>query len=402
MGEAAGLGERLRILYHHRIRSKDGQYVHVEELTRALRSLGHELILVGPPSIETASFGADSGVVRTLKESLPKAAYELMELTYAVFAYRRLVAAIKRHRPDCIYERYNLYSPSGVWAKRRFGLPLLLEVNAPLFEERKEFNGIALERLARWSQNHTWRGADYVLPVTRVLGEFVERAGVPSDRIVVIPNGINKKRFSRIVSSTEAKHKLGLDDTLVLGFVGFVREWHRLEQVVDLIADRRDASAQLLVVGDGPARSSIERRARERGVSGQLRFTGVVDRDDMALRIAAFDVALQPAVVPYASPLKLFEYLALGCAVVAPASDNIKEVLRHEDNALLFRPGDIDDFCGQVKRVCEDADLRARLGQRATETIDEGGYTWSNNARRVEGLLESLRPTGSAAGPGER
>ena len=149
----------MKILYHHRIRSKDGQYVHIEELTRALARLGHEIVMVGPSAVAHERFGADAGIVAQLKRYLPRFAYELMEFAYAVRDYRRLAGAIRAHRPDVLYERYNLYSPSGVWAHERFGLPMLLEVNAPLYAERKRYDGISLDRLARWTERCTWCGA---------------------------------------------------------------------------------------------------------------------------------------------------------------------------------------------------------------------------------------------------
>jgi len=378
----------VKILYHHRIASKDGQYVHVEELTRALAARGHEIIFVGPKVVEQEDFGSDGGVVAALKKRLPKALYELLELGYSLLAYARLARAVRRHRPDCLYERYNLYLPAGVWIKRRFGLPMLLEVNAPLYEERARYGGLGLPRLARWSERYAWRGADMCLPVTDVLADYLRAAGVPETRIRVIPNGIDWEKFRHLPDTDAAKAALGLEGRLVLGFTGFVREWHGLERVVDVVA--RGAERVLLVVGDGPARPAIEARAQALGVADRVRFTGVVERDAVARHVAAFDVALQPDVVPYASPLKLFEYLALGRAVVAPDTRNIREVLRHGDNAWLFDASDPEAFARAVETLCADPDLRTRLGARARATIDEGGYTWAANAERVEALFREL------------
>ena len=109
----------MRILYHHRTRSKDGQFVHIEEMIHALRVQGHEVIIAAPPSIENEEFGADAGAVALLKRWLPKWFYEIAELGYSLVAYRRLAKAIRAHKPDCIYERYNLFLPAGVWAARR-------------------------------------------------------------------------------------------------------------------------------------------------------------------------------------------------------------------------------------------------------------------------------------------
>ena len=380
----------MKILYHHRIRSKDGQYVHIEELTNALKELGHEIIMVGPSAVQKEEFGAEAGMVAVLKKYLPKFVYELLELAYAVKDYAGLVRAVRKHRPDCLYERYNLHLPSGVWLKRRYRLPMLLEVNAPLYEERKKYSSLALDRLARWSERYVWRGADYVLPVTQVLGERIAQAGVERARIVVVPNAIYPKRFTGAPSTEAAKRMLGLEDRLVLGFVGFMREWHGLERVVDLLAEDIDARRHLLLVGDGPARSALELRARRLGVTERVTVTGVVDRDRVANYIAAFDIALQPDVVEYASPLKLFEYLALGRAVVAPDTANIREILTHEHNALLFDPTQPGTFRAAIERLCRDATLRERLARAAADTITQRGLTWQRNAERVTELFRQL------------
>lgn len=382
----------MKILYHHRTRSKDGQFVHISELIHALRKLGHEVLVVAPTAMEHVEFGSDAGVVALLKRFVPRFAYELMELGYSLLAYRRLKRAVLAFRPDCLYERYNLFLPAGVWIKRKFGLPMLLEVNAPIFEERAKYDGISLERLAVWSQRYVWRGADVVLPVTRVLADMVQAAGVPDERIAVIPNGIDPDRFGNISLPVEsAKSKLGLRDRLVLGFTGFVREWHGLERVVDLVADRTGGPRlHLLVVGDGPARESLQARARERGIVDRLTVTGVIDRDRVSDYVAAFDVALQPAVVPYASPLKLFEYLGMGRAIVAPATPNIREILADGENAVLFDPEEPDGMLRAIDRICADGELRRRVADGAKSTIAREKLTWDGNARRVVELFEGL------------
>lgn len=381
----------MRILYHHRTRSKDGQYVHIEEMIHALRAQGHEIVIVAPPSAETEDFGADAGAVALLKRWLPKWCYELMELSYSLVAYRRLARAIRAHQPDCIYERYNLFLPAGVWAARRFKLPLLLEVNAPILEERSRYDGLSLIRLARWSQAYAWRNADYVLPVTQVLGDMVTAYGVDPQRVVVIPNGINGERFDSAPDVEAAKRALGLDGRLVLGFTGFVRDWHGLNKVLDLIAHDEPASRRhLLVVGDGPARAALEQQARDLGIDNRVTFTGIVGRDDVARHVAAFDIALQPAVVAYASPLKLFEYLALGKAIVGPAQPNIEEILRRDHNAVLFDPADPEGLAVAVSRLCGDPALRSKVADNARRTIGDMQLTWGANARKVVSLFGRL------------
>ncbi|HEB55841.1 MAG TPA: glycosyltransferase family 1 protein [Gammaproteobacteria bacterium] len=390
----------MKILYHHRIASKDGQYVHIEELTRALTAAGHELIIVGPKVVESDDFGGEGGMVARLKRHVPKALYELMELGYSLLAYWRLSRAAKRHRPDVLYERYNLYLPTGVWLAKRMKLPMLLEINAPLFDERARYDGLALTGLARWSERYCWRGADAVLPVTEVLADRVRQEGVDAAKVHVIPNGIDWEKFRDIPDLETAKQALGLDGQLVLGFTGFVREWHGLERVVEVVA--AGANRHLLVVGDGPARASIEARARELGVADRVTFTGIVNRDRVADYVAAFDIALQPDVVAYASPLKLFEYLAMGRAVVAPDRPNIREVLSHDGNAWLFDADTPQGLAEAIEHLCLAPALRQRLATIARESIDQQGLTWAANAERVVQLFTRLGASKARQEPTQR
>jgi glycosyltransferase involved in cell wall biosynthesis len=380
----------MKILYHHRVGSKDGQAVHIEEIVTALRNAGHEVFVVGPASTEKAEFGADSGMIATLKKRLPASFYELLELGYSVLAFLRLWQVYRRERPDVLYERYNLYLLAGVWLKRLTGMPMLLEVNAPLVHERSKFGGLANRRLAAWVEGVTWRSADIVLPVTNVLAGFVRAAGVPAERMTVIQNGVGKEFLSGHAESAKIRQRYGLEEGIVLGFTGFVREWHGLERVIELIAaSDPQLKLQFLIVGDGPAVPELRRLAASLGLDRRVIFTGLVRRHEIVGLIEAFDVALQPQVVAYASPLKLFEYMALGRAIVAPSTPNIREVLG-EGEAILFDPADPTGFRRAIELLCHDPVLRDRLGKAAREAVNRQGLTWANNARRIVSLFEGL------------
>ena len=381
----------MKILYHHRTASKDGQAVHIEEMVAAMRKQGHEVRVVAPEAAAdgTGRMGGGVSWVQRLRSMLPNALYELLEVGYSLIAYRRLRAAAAEFEPDLIYERYNLFLLAGLMLKQKRGIPLFLEINSPLVYERSlHSGGLALKRLGRWAEGKAWRGADFVLPVTQVLAEHVRAYGVPDERIVVIPNGINEAHFAAAPQPDQARAERGLAGKLVLGFTGFVREWHGMDRVIDWLASSAaPANAHLLVVGDGPVRSALEAQALALGIADRVTFTGVIHRDQVPAWVASFDIALQPAVVAYASPLKLMEYLALGKAVLAPRTPNLCEVLTDGDNALLF---DADAPCAfehALSRLCSDEALRAQLSCGARTSIARQGLTWDSNARRVTGLL---------------
>src|SRR3954453_3443330 len=234
----------MRILYHHRLASKDGQYVHVEEIVTALRRLGHDVAVAGPALTDATAFGGEAGLVSTLKRRLPKAAYEVLELGYGIAAERRLAKAARAHRAEVIYERYNLHLPAGARVARRVRVPFLLEVNGPRAPEGAAFGGIGLPRLARWSERWVWRAADAVFPVTDVLATIVADAGVPRERLHVTPNGFDLDRFARLPPPEAAKAALGLGGRRVVGFAGFVRAWHGLDRMIDWLGGRAPPPAR--------------------------------------------------------------------------------------------------------------------------------------------------------------
>jgi glycosyltransferase involved in cell wall biosynthesis len=389
----------LRILYSHRIISRDGQGVHLDALVGALRAAGQEVRVVGPAAYERVGPGGESRALLLMRRWLPGFAMELAELAYSALAYVRLARAAAAFQPDVIYERYNLFHLAGALLARRLRIPLIVEVNSPLVHERTRFQRLRLRRLARWCEHFVWRSAARVLPDTKVLAAHVSAAGVPPGRITVVPNAIDPEEFAL---ARPAPAAAGPKDELVLGFVGFAREWHGLDMVVRAIAGWRDrARLSLLVVGDGPVRADLERLAAALGIAAQVRFTGAVGRDEIGPLVAGFDVALQPAAVPYACPLKVVEYMAAGRAIVAPDQPNLRELLEHGRSALLFDPTEQPPGAAMwraVQRLAADPGLRARLGAAARAEVAARDLTWAGNARRVLDLAEALAASPGTAG----
>jgi glycosyltransferase involved in cell wall biosynthesis len=383
-----GAGQGIvRILYTHRIQSRDGQSVHVEELIAAFRQLGLEVEVVGPGFYAASGFGGESRVVALLRRLLPGAIGELAELAYNLTAWCRLRRVCRAFRPDLIYERYNLYYLAGAWLARQTGLPYFVEVNSPLVEERSRYGGLRLGALARAAERHVWRSADRVLAVTEVLRQRILAAGVGPDRVAVVPNGVVLDRFQPSAPPADAAPR-----PLVLGFVGFVRDWHGLDAVIRAMA-APDAMPDVVftVVGEGPARPDLESLAAALGIGDRVRFAGIVPNEHVPQAVAEFDVALQPRVVDYASPLKIFDYMAAGCAIVAPDQPNIREILVHERTALLFDPARPDAMWNAIARLLADAALRRELGAAARAELERRDFTWRGNAACIAAWAQQVR-----------
>src|SRR6266404_2278789 len=110
--------------------------------------------------------------------------------------------------------------------------------------------------------------------------------------------------------------------------------------------------------------------------------------------MAPSDIALQPRVVPYASPLKLIEYMALERAIVAPDLPNIREILTDGETALLFDPDRPGAFRQCIETLTRDPELRRSLGRHARRQLVDRGLTWDGNAGRVIDLARRITGRG--------
>ena len=283
----AGNRLALRILYHHRIRGIDGQAVHVRALVQALVAEGHEVreIALEPivgPRLRAKGRGASppAGMERRVRpwrgiDRLPRPLLELAEDAYSLAAWRMVAREVARFEPDFIYERHAFGNAGGVWAANRLGVPVVLEVNSPLVEELAGTRGVTFPALARRLETFVLGRADLVVVVSEELRRFALSRGGRDGRVVAIPNAVDVESFRPADGErrADARRRLGLSSNgdgpgLVLGFCGFVREWHRLDLVLSCLgrpelaarpARRRRRGTSLAV--DHPSRG----RARRRG-----------------------------------------------------------------------------------------------------------------------------------------
>ncbi len=352
-----------------------------------------------------------AGLASRAASHLPLPLREGLELGYNAVAYRRLSKAIRELKPDFVYERYAANTFAGLAAARRHGVPFVLEVNSPLALEKARHDGLFFQGLTRAVERRLCAGADVTIAVTRVLAGILEEQGVPAGKVVVMPNGVRSGFGNRRDGGDGAafRHAHGIPlDVPVAGVVGWFRPWHDLERLVAAVAspEWRQARIHLVLVGDGPALPGLrELQAASPELGSRLVLCGAVPREEIESALAAFDVAVQPAVTPYACPMKILEYMAAGRAIVAPGSANVRELLTDGETALLC-PGDenptAEDLGRAVLALVRDPHLRKRLGAAARSRLHEQGWLWEENARRVEELIHQnhQRPATAVAVPG--
>jgi len=382
----------LKILYHHRTLGDGAEGIHVAEIIKAFRNLGHEVRVVSLIGEKTNVVSKKQSKWSNIKKLIPGFLYEIGEMAYNIQGYRSLGQAVKEFKPDFIYDRYVSYNYSAVGTGRRHNIPVVLEVNAPYADEKQTFDEkLFFKNLASKSESKICRDATVVIVVSTPLKEILISKGIPEQQIVVMPNGADPDVFNPSIDGTSLRQRYGLEGKIVIGFTGILRPWHGIELLVEafgnVLDDREDL--HLLIVGDGPIRSELERDIATLGLSRHVTITGRQPHDAVSTFVAAMDITVSPRATPYASPMKILEYMAMGKTVVAPDTSNIRDIIRHEEDGILFQAEAVDDLAKGLNAVVRDAGLRMKLGQAARKKIEQE-RTWSHNAASVISIVERL------------
>lgn len=296
-----------------------------------------------------------------------------------------------------VWQRHELFQTAGLRLARCLGVPSVLFVPATLVWEAQGW-GTTRPGWGPWLERRGERPsllcADVVACGSDDVVEQVLRLGVPEERILLTPSGVDLDLFAALPDPGPVRERLGLDGRFVVGWVGSFRRFHALERAVDAVAALPGAS--LLLVGDGPERPRVEQRARELGVHAV--FTGTVPHNELPTHLAAMDTAviLAPPRGPFHySPLKLGEYMAAGLPVVAPTVGQLTQRLTDEVDALLVPPHDTPALTEALRHLQHDPGERARLAKAARATA-EAEWSWDHQVRRV---LEAVEATRSRPGP---
>jgi glycosyltransferase involved in cell wall biosynthesis len=244
--------------------------------------------------------------------------------------------------------------------------------------------GRRLERLAA-------RRMGTVIAVTPPLAAELVKLGVPAARVLVAHDGFRRERFTDLPSQAEARRALGWPDNLfIVGYVGRLHTLAMDKGVGTLIEALRDVDGAALALVGGPDEMAAALRDRWRalGLEGAyFLYAGQVESGRVPLYLSAFDVCAMPFPFTthfafFASPLKLFEYMAAGRAVVASDLPAWADVVQDGQTALLTPPGDARALAAALRRLRDDPAQRDRLGQQARARALEM-YTWDARARAI-------------------
>jgi glycosyltransferase involved in cell wall biosynthesis len=308
-------------------------------------------------------------------------------------------------RPTVLYQRHGRFVVAGALLSRLTGIPLVLEYNGSESWVAKHWDPARFRRVLHLCEQACIKTAFLIVVVSQALRDELVQQGIPQERILVNPNGVDPGAFHPGCGGAEMRTQLGFaSDHVVVSFVGSFAYWHGIavlqRALVKLLQRSKDCSAlmnlRFLLVGDGVLRTEIREALREYEQSGWVVFTGLLPHEAIPSLLDASDILVSPHVpMPdgrpfFGSPTKLFEYMAMAKAIIASDLDQLAQVLTHGTTAWLVRPGSDVELTAAIEMLAQNPELRSLLGRKARAHVLDH-YTWRVNAERALARISGPR-----------
>jgi len=377
---------KIAAITNSRIPSLTANSIQAMKVCQALAQIGHEICMFVPRETEPAPWdqlASHYGLSTPFEiEWLPS----LRVLKRYDFTLYSILKACE-FKADMVYTWLLNPAVLALW----LGWPVVLEMHA-------EVTG----SIGPWLMRRFWRSSTQkrMLATTRPLldaietplkrsGETVAGLTFPEDAVQIAPNGVDLAQYESLPDAAEARQRLSLEDKLTVGFTGHIYPGRGADLLFELA--KRMLDVNFLWVGGKPDQVDYWREQLAEAGASNVTMTGFVENSRLPLYQSAADVLLMPYersisassgqdIAQVINPMKMFDYMAAGRAIISADLPVIHEVL-NEENAVFCEPGNVDTWELTLRDLLADEPRRLALGAQAR--TDVAGYTWVARAERA-------------------
>ena len=385
----------MNILYLHRTQANGVEGVHIGEIVRAWRRLGHFVQILSPVGDRLGEQGGDSTqsavsikhrIYRLVSARLPEVMFECVELAYNLATLRQ-TKKFGADSIDLIFERYAIFAFAGAYLSRRWRIPFIIEINytscSPLVRKRSAFLGPLAKRVDRYIFS---RATALVAVSSYLKRHLVSEFGVAPERIIVVPNAADPDVFdiSKVVLPPAYANVQGK----IIGFVGGFYPWHGLELLVRAFNEiaSQVPDAKLMLVGDGPTLPAIRALIDQLGLAERVMLPGRIPHQELPSYIALFHIGVMPDSNEYGSPMKIFEYMALGKPVVVPDYSPLVDVIDDGIEGRVFAAKNVEHLASCMAMLLTDNTAHSQMSAQARKKILTM-HNWQINAESILAIL---------------
>jgi glycosyltransferase involved in cell wall biosynthesis len=369
---------RIAVITNSRIPSLTANSIQAMKVSQALALLGHDVRIFAPRETEIAlpeSLLAHYGLRINPDLELLPSLRPLKRLDFLLHA----LSAARKFDADIIYTWLPQSAALGLWNH----YPVILEMHADVAGRMGPW------WLSQFWQAHGWKRMTVTTQALRIALENSTDSDFPDDSVLVAPNGVDMESYENMPDPQEARRQLNLKDGLTVGFTGHIYPGRGADLLFELAKGMPQVN--FLWVGGTPELVEFWRgRLNEENILN-VTMTGFVQHNRVPLYQSAAEILLMPYsrtieassgqdIAEVINPMKMFEYMAAGRAIITADLPVIREVL-NENNAVFCEPGDVPAWMSAIETLLTKEEQRLALGRQAREDVQ--GYTWIERARRI-------------------
>ena len=372
------------------LENSGGSAIHNYNIVRSLKGLGYEVITMFEGEGRKEQKAGSS--FRKIKKWLPTSLSSMLSIIYDIYHDYRLMNKyenlVTHKNIDFIYERYSSFHQSMSKIAEKYRITYILESHSPIEKGRASSPDHFLNT-ARWIKMKMLQRASAVVVVSNILREFYVQKGIEESKIFVIPNGVDRNIFYPRTQEKNVRKKLAInkENTLVIGMVGRLTYWHGIELLVKaaakIVSQAHDTIFLLIgFLKDNENKKKARNYIALKGLKRHFILLDAIPHEKIPIYLSSIDICVMPESSWNGSPIKLFEYGAMGKPVIMPDTEPIKEIIEDKVNGLLTKQGDVESLANCLLRLINDKGLRQKLGKNLQERILEH-HTWERNAYSI-------------------
>lgn len=364
--------------------TRNAVYTHIIEVCSNLVKLGHEVTLLYPS--ETIFKRENKYIFNLEKVAVPRIPIFRSFFQLQIF-YIRLTKLPQVQMADLIYHRISGFSFLLAILTRLSKKKYISEINGNIQNEMKMLGSKKMTRfISSLIEKSTYLLSYQIISVTNEIAEYlVNTFKISRNKIITVPNGVNTNIFMPL--NVQRKDYDLAQDKNYIGFVGSLTKWQGLDKLfASLDPDfLKKNQLEVLIVGDGPERENLEDFVKTKELDPYVIFKGSVSYEDVPIYINLVDfcVLFKKDLSSGYSPLKLFEYLACGKAVITSKEISLKDFVRKNQCGLAVDIENTAEIVDAIYTLLRDKDLRKRYAQNGMNTVINK-YSWLETARKIQ------------------
>jgi len=367
-------------------------------ISRELVQQGHEVHVITSNCDGTDEISMDQGVfVHRVKTqtgpdgkdmNTPDFLSRITRLNIGILQY---AVKLQMEKPFDIVHAHDWLVADAGWVMKSFGVPMISTIHATEFGRNHQS---IPNPNSQYIDDIEWRliyeSGHVIVNSKHMLNEVVDHFHAPTDKVSIVPNGIEPDRLRCSTSKAALREKHGVGDGPMLLFVGRLVQEKGIQVLLQAAPSilAKHPNATFMIAGTGYYEEDLKRQVGELGIGQNVRFFGHANDQSLPELYKMADICVVPSLY---EPFGIVALEGMAASLPTVTSDNggLVDIIRHMENGLTTFAGNVDSLAWGLLQVLDDPELAEKVGAQARAHVLEH-YSWVSITAKTAALYHSV------------